>query len=147
MRYKTTVLLLAAVLAYGQQHAEVGRSLPSFFIPNLGVTAPAIRYFIETPDLRAGFLADSAVFQLHDLNLQVRFEGANPGVTVEGEEQLAARANFLIGNRSEWHTGLPLYQKILYRNLYPGIDMTYGAIGHRIKSEFLVAPGADPDRI
>jgi hypothetical protein len=148
MRHKTYILLLAAVLGYGQKHLESERSLPSFFIPNRGLTDPAIRYFVETPDLRAGFSTDSAFFQLHDLNLRVRFEGASPSVTVEGEEQLAGRANFLLGDRPEqWHTGLPLYQKILYRNLYPGIDMTYAGVGHRIKSEFLVAPRSDPSRI
>ncbi|HEY4365217.1 MAG TPA: SBBP repeat-containing protein [Bryobacteraceae bacterium] len=148
MRHKISILLLAAVLGYGQKHSEAERSLPSFFIPNHGLTDPAIRYFVDTPDLRAGFRADSAVFQLHDLSLRVQFEGANPGVNVEGEEQLAARANFLVGDQpDQWHTGLPLYQKILYRSLYPGIDMTYGGTGHRIKSEFLVAPGADPSLI
>jgi hypothetical protein len=153
IRNTTYLLLLAAVLGRAEQtptprHIGQEPSLPTFFIPNRGLTDPAIRYFIQTPDLRAGFTADSAVFQLHDLSLRVRFDGANPRVQVEAEDPLPARANFLIGNRPEqWQTGLPLYRKILYRNLYPGIDMTYGGVGHRIKSEFVVAPGADPNRI
>ena len=124
------------------------RSFPAFFIPNAGQAAPGIRYMVETPGLNAGFTATSAVFQLDRLTLRVEFQGANPNAAIEGQERLNAAANFLIGSQSQnWKTNLPTYQKILYRNLYPGIDMTYGAVGHRIKSEFLVAPGADPKLI
>ena len=54
------------------------RSLPIFFIPNAGQTDPAIRYIAQTPELRAGFALDSAVFQIHGTQLRVRFAGANP---------------------------------------------------------------------
>jgi hypothetical protein len=36
---------------------------------------------------------------------------------------------------------------VAYRALYPGIDMVYGGEGRDLKSEFVVAPGADPSRI
>ena len=148
MRYKIGYVLLAVVPVFAQQQQRVERSLPAFFIPNAGQAGPSIRYMVDTPGLNAGFTATSAVFQLDRLTLEVRFMGANPQVAIEGEQRLNAAANFLIGNRpQEWKTNLPTYQKILYRNLYPGIDMTYGGAGQRIKSEFLVAPGADPAQI
>ena len=61
---------------------------------------------------------------------------------------MAAHANFLIGDDpAAWRTGLPTYRGIVYRGLYPGIDMTYNGRDPKIESEFLVAPGANPDQI
>src|SRR5579885_1812482 len=127
--------------------ASTERSLPSFFIPNSGLVDPSIRYFVDTPGLQAGFGAAAVIFQVHDQTVRLRFAGANQDAAVEAREPLGAQANFLTGERGNWTTGLPLYGKILYRNLYPGIDMTYSGAGASIKSEFLVAPGADAGRI
>ena len=75
----------------------------------------------------------------------MRFAGANADVAVQGLDAMTARANFLIGDDpAAWHTGLPTYRGIVYRNLYPGIDMSYTANDPKLKSEFHVAPGADP---
>ncbi len=148
IRYVIGFVLLAAAPVLAQHPERAGRSLPAFFIPNAGQAAPEIRYIVRTPGLNAGFTATGAVFQLGQMTLRVHFARANPDPVIEGEQRLEAAANFLIGNRpQEWKTNLPTYQKILYRNLYPGIDMTYGGTGHRIKSEFLAAPGADPKQI
>src|SRR5262249_34807084 len=144
MRQLTGALLLAAVPALA---ANVERSLPTFFIPNSGILDPSIRYFVNTPELRAAFTPSAAVFQIHEEPLHLRFAGAS-ALQIEGVKPLPGRANFLSGDVPEnWRTGLPTYGGILYRNLYPGIDMTYAAAGHRIKSEFRVAAGADPSRI
>ncbi len=152
MRYTISLVLLAAAPAFSQQRfAQPQRgegSLPAFFIPNLGQTDPSVRFMVDTPELRAGFTATAAIFQLDGFTLRAHFANANAHPVVEGVERLSAQANFLIGDRpQDWHTKLPVYQKILYRDLYPGIDMSYGGAGHRIKSEFLVAPGADPTQI
>lgn len=122
--------------------------MPAFFIPNRGQAAPEIRYMVQTPGLTAGFGSTSAVLQVDSLALRIRFVGANPEPSLEGVERLDATANFLLGQEPQnWKTNLPVYQKILYKNLYPGIDMTYSSAGHRIKSESLLAAGADPSNI
>ena len=36
---------------------------------------------------------------------------------------------------------------LIYRGIYPGIDMTYGGDGRSLKSEFRISPSADPSRI
>ena len=147
MRHATISLVLLAVgfttLAADSQH-----SLPIFFIPNAGQTDPAIRYIAQTPELRAGFAVDSAVYQIHGTQLRVHFAGASPDVSIEGVAAMAGRANFLIGDDpAAWHTGVPTYQGIVYRNLYLGVDMEYTGRDSNLKSEFLVAPGADPKQI
>jgi hypothetical protein len=40
-----------------------------------------------------------------------------------------------------------VYGEIVYRGLYPGIDLTYAGAGQRLKSEFRVSPGAEPGEI
>src|SRR5580698_10099502 len=80
--------------------------------------------------------------------MQVRFVAANVDVEVQSADRLAAQTNFIVGNRPEdWRTNEPVYGKIRYANLYPGIDMPYAQDGRKIKSEFLVAPGAEPSLI
>jgi hypothetical protein len=122
------------------------QSLPLFFFPNSGQTDPSVRYIVETPDLSARFRPDTAIFQVHGQQVSVRFLGANPGVAIAGQDVLAAKINFFLGT-SGWKRDVPSYSKIVYRDLYPGIDMTYGGTGRQVKSEFLVAAGADPGQI
>jgi hypothetical protein len=150
-RTNLALVLLAVAPVFATFAANPEHSLPLFFIPNAGQTDPAIRYVAQTPELRAGFADDSAVFQVHGAQLRVHFAGANPEVAVQGLDAMTGRANFLIGDDpAAWHTGVPMYRGIVYRNLYPGIDMNYTGSDpsiHRIKSEFLVAPEAKPSQI
>jgi hypothetical protein len=123
-------------------------SLPLVFIPNAGQSSSEILYMVQTPDVRAGFAKDSAVFQVDGAQVRVRFAGASPEAAPEGAETLGGRANFLIGaDRSGWKTNLPVFAKVVYRNLYPGIDAVYAGAGQHLKSEFWVAPSADPGLI
>jgi len=84
--------------------------------------------------------------QHHDTRLV--FEGASRGVVLEGVDEAQGKANFLFGSDPRhWQTGLPMYSRVLYRGLYADIDMFYGGTGRRLKSEFVVHPGADPTLI
>lgn len=148
--YGFGVILFAATIA-GQTMLGQSRkpgALPAFFIPNAGQAAESVQFVVNTPELNAGFTAGEAIFYVGPVALRLKFQRSNPAATIQGEQRLDASANFLIGNEQEkWKTGLPVYGKICYRDLYPGIDLTYGASGGHIKSEFLVSPGGDPDQI
>lgn len=141
MRFTLATLFLAVVPGFSALQPD--RSLPIFFFPNAGQADSAVRYLVQTPDLSAGFRPDAAIFQVHQHRIAVRFVGANPHVSILGQEKLAAKVNFFLG-KAAWKTGVPSYSKIVYQGLYPGIDMTYSGTGRRVKSEFLVAAGADP---
>ena len=45
------------------------------------------------------------------------------------------------------YTGLTAYEEVVYRDLWPGIDLAFHGRGSSLKYEFHVAPGADPSRI
>jgi hypothetical protein len=72
----------------------------------------------------------------------VRFEGANRVVPV-GLEQAETAFNYYVGDQSRWRTAVRGYEKILYANLYDGIDLLIWGRRDSLKYEFHVAPGAD----
>jgi hypothetical protein len=79
--------------------------------------------------------------------VKLEFVGANADVRPVGLERTEATISYFRGQPEEWHTGLPTYSKIIYRELWPGIDLVYYGTVNRLKYEFLVHPGADPARI
>lgn len=144
MRFSLTMLFLTVTPGFSAHQPD--RPLPLFFFPNTGQADASVLYIVQTPDLSARFRPGEAVFQVHHQQTAVRFLGANPNVSIGAMDPLPAKINFFLG-RSAWKTDVPSYSKIIYRGLYPGIDMTYGGTGRQVKSEFLVAPGADPSLI
>ena len=80
-------------------------------------------------------------------NAKLDFVGANPGVHPEGEAKTATVFSFFRGRPRDWRTGVPAYSRLVYRDLWPGIDLIYSGTSERLKYEFIVRPGADPSRI
>lgn len=137
--------VLLALLAAGTVRAS--GSLPLFFVPNVGQGPAGARFVAAGSGVTAAFSAAGVSFRTAAGEIRLTFEGANPRCRIVGRERLAARANFLRGDGIGGRTGVPLYGAVVYRDLYPGIDMVYGGNGRNFKSEFVVAPGADPGRI
>jgi hypothetical protein len=69
--------------------------------------------------------------------LQITPEGLHPG-----------RVNYLIGkDRSRWRTNLPAYQALVYRDVYPGVDIRFYGSQQQLEYDVVLAPGADPARV
>jgi hypothetical protein len=145
MRTATSLALLAALGVSPAPAAIEPPSLPLFFVPNAGQAHPAVRFLVQTPGLRAGFTPNGVVFQAHGKRLSVRFPGSNPAPALPAGRPLPGRANFIRGSHRTW--SVPLYEQIVYRNLYPGIDLRYSVSGASIKSEFFLAAGALPSLV
>lgn len=145
MRSRFVRLLLAAAPILG---AESPKALPAFFIPNQGQMSPNVRFAIQTPEVNAGFTSGGIVFKKRDSELRLDFRGANVEAALSGKGELAGRASFLLGDDpKQWKRDVPLFSRIHYSDLYPGISAEYSMDGSRIKSEYVVEPGADPRRI
>lgn len=57
-------------------------------------------------------------------------------------------ANYLLGSdEKSWHSGIPTYGRVAYRDLYPGIDLEYYGTQRQLESDWVVAPRADPRAI
>ncbi|MBN1227488.1 MAG: SBBP repeat-containing protein, partial [Deltaproteobacteria bacterium] len=74
--------------------------------------------------------------------------GANRDVRLYAKDKTSGRVNYLLGNNPErWHTNIPLYNSIIYRGLYKGIDLTIYGTNNQMEYDFIVSPGADPGLI
>ena len=46
-----------------------------------------------------------------------------------------------------WRRDVPHFESVLYRQVYPGVDLVYYGRGAEVEHDFLVQPGADPATI
>jgi hypothetical protein len=79
--------------------------------------------------------------------LTLDFAGANPAVKPVGQDQTPAVVSYFSGPRDQWKTDLKTYSKLVYPDLWPGIDLVYSGTVNRLKYTLLVKPGADPEQI
>ncbi len=79
--------------------------------------------------------------------VKLDFVGANPEAHPEGLEETGTKISYFRGKPEEWKAGLPACSKVMYRDLWPGIDLVYYGTVNRLKYEFIVHPGADPSQI
>ena len=144
------------------------------FVPNTGQFESHVRYFARLSDGSAEF--DSGGVELSFARtterragpstlgtmaaafatdhppaphrLRIAFDGATSGGAIASERPLGGRAQFYLGNDpARWRTDVPLFAKIEYRELFPGIALAYeGDQGH-LKSTFTVAAGKSCDVI
>jgi hypothetical protein len=145
-----------------------------FFEPNVGQTDAQVRYFTRANGYTLFLTDQGAVFSIdqhqpkaesglksaahatrdaagttdtiaHSGTIKIGFVGANQRVAVDGVDPMRGRLNYMIGNDpSKWHTDVPTYGRVLYRSLYPGIDMVYYGTPGALEFDLRLAPGADP---
>ena len=81
---------------------------------------------------------------LERLAFSEEFIGASsaPAITASGRQP--GIYNFFIGNDpKKWVTEVAAYSEVLYRDLWPGIDLRLYRNGQDIEKEFVIRPGAD----
>ncbi len=82
------------------------------------------------------------------VSLRMKLLAANPKPEARAEALLPGKVNYLLGNDpSKWRSGVSTYGRVRYREVYPGIDLTYYGSQGELEYDFILAPGADPDRI
>ena len=79
--------------------------------------------------------------------VKLDFVGANPGVKPVGTDKTGTVISYFQGAPENWKTGISPYSRVIYANLWPGIDLVYTGTMDKLKYEFIVHPGADPARI
>ncbi len=78
-------------------------------------------------------------------SVMMRLLGATHHAFISKENQVAAKANYLIGNDpSKWQLAVPNYERVRYHGVYPGIDLVYYGNHRNLEHDFVVSPGADP---
>jgi Beta-propeller repeat len=92
---------------------------------------------------------DSVLALRHGSLLRIGLIGGSRRAPAEPARRLPGRVDYAIGaDPRRWRTGIPTYGRVVYRDVYPGIDVAYhGGAQKRLEYDFLVAPGADPRAI
>lgn len=147
--------------------AETLGSLPLSFEENRGQTEATVRFLARGPGYGLYLTAQEAVLHFSDhcgesvaspnsgeqpsprTNTQVRLRwlGAQTA-TPEPLDELPGKSNYFIGNDPEqWRTDVPTYERVRYRNLYPGIDLLFYGRQRELEYDFVLAPQADPAQI
>jgi gliding motility-associated-like protein len=85
---------------------------------------------------------------LHSHAYEVKFLNANPNPTVVPEKIQASYNNYFIGNDStKWASDCKIYKAVVYKNVYPGIDIRYYTNEAQLKYDIIVHPGGDVSKI
>ena len=150
-----SMLVLSGAASASEQSADGAAAvraelskLPLSFIPNQGQADPAVLFQVKAEGHTIFLTKDNVVLVTDKDGTPVSFSttvaGANPAATVVGVDQLPGTASFFIGNDpAYWQSGLVTYGGVEYKNILPGVDLTYCGNNGVLKREFVVAPGAD----
>lgn len=65
-----------------------------------------------------------------------------------GQKRLGTRVNYFVGkDLSNWQRDIEMVGQVCYKGVYPGTDLVYYGRDGLLEYDFLLAPGADPNRI
>lgn len=80
--------------------------------------------------------------------VRMKLVGANPTPNITGVEELPGKSNYFIGNDPKaWHTDVPNFAKVKYKNVYPGVDLIYYGNQGQLEFDWVVQPGVNPSAI
>jgi hypothetical protein len=145
---KNIALALSAigtVTVLGARTPRPDLNLPLTFIENRGQKDSHVRYYAQGNGYAFYLTRDGIVLSFREGSTALRFLGANPRVRIEGGEPAAGGINYFHGSDpAQWRTGLRHYGEIVYRDLWPGIDLRLRQQRATLKYEFHVRAGASP---
>lgn len=163
------LLLIVAMIPFSVQ-ADMLQSLgkmPLYFIENRGQMDRQVAYYIQGQDKTIYFTPKGVTFSLaasggkgiipvsvssaseaiSRWTIKLDFIGADPEVHPVGFEQNVTTISYFKGRPGNHFSDQKTFSRILYRNLWPGIDLIYYGSVDQLKYEFIVHPGADPGQI
>lgn len=87
-------------------------------------------------------------FSIRSHAYQVQFVGASDNPEIVPDKVLPGASNYIIGNdRSKWASNVKTYQAVLYKNVYPHIDVRYYSENGHLKYDLIVNPGGNVNDI
>ena len=148
--------------------AYANYSSPIIFEANRGQTDAQVKFLARGKGYKAFLTSGAMVLSLHpsqaqktqtpaatagsqpsaSTTLQFKLLGAAQNPAIVGEDLLPGKVNYFIGrDPTKWHTGVPTYSRIRYKNVYPGIDLVYYGSHQQLEYDFAISPGANPNQI
>lgn len=80
--------------------------------------------------------------------VRMEWTGSQGAVTAEPAGKLPGVSHYYLGsNPSGWVTGVPQYEEVVLKEIYPGVDLKYYGSGGRLEYDISVGPNADPSQV
>jgi uncharacterized repeat protein (TIGR01451 family) len=118
------------------------------FEANQGQADAAVKFLARSAGHQLLLTSRSVILRSLKGSVGIEFAGANASNSMEGTAPLPGHRNYLLGNDPKnWHTGVPTFQKVLYRDVYPGINLIFYGNQGEFEYDFVVSAGADPEAI
>lgn len=153
----------------GKQLAGRLGKFPIHFIENRGQLDSRVAYYVEGRNSAVAFTRDSIYYSLRKVRssdrsaarnanftpeppspawtVQLELLNANPRLKLQAQDPAAAVVSYFRGSPEQWKTGLPTFSSVLYKEVWPGIDLEFAGPEGNLKYTFHVHPGADPKQI
>ncbi|MHB1457735.1 MAG: DUF7948 domain-containing protein [Armatimonadota bacterium] len=171
--FSSTEPAISAVQKMDARVAASYGKLPLSFVENKGQMDKRARFVIRGPRASAYFRNDGVTFDLWDASkkdrlnkkdmlskaelgkltkpekrkhavLKLTFKGANSKCRVDGMDTLPGKVNYMKGNdKSKWHTDIPTYKSVIYKDVWQGIDIMYRGDRRQLKYDIRMNPGAE----
>jgi hypothetical protein len=134
-------------------NAEVRRAndllgaVPLRFEANQGQLPAGVKFVTRLSENNVQLTANEAIVSVPGGTLRMKPKGAKVNPAIRGLNLLPGKTGYLIGNdRRKW-ANAENFSAVRYEAVYPGIDMVYHGDGKKLEYDFIVAPGASPNRI
>jgi hypothetical protein len=80
--------------------------------------------------------------------IKLTFLNANKTPDIVAVDPQEGKVNYLIGkDPKQWKTNVPTYKSVLYKEVYPGIDIKFYGNNRQMEYDVVVKPGADPSQV
>ncbi len=135
-----------------QAHALLAK-LPLIFEPNLGQAQAGVQFLARGAGYGLFLDSSGATLLLQEPSrspgsvLTMKLAGSRQNPALAGADLLPGHSSYFLGNDpAKWHTSIPQYGQVRYREVYPGIDLVFYGRQGQLEYDFQVAPGSDPSR-
>jgi uncharacterized protein (TIGR03437 family) len=130
------------------------QKLPLRFEANRGQGGTSASFLARGPNYTLTLSAEGSSLSWVDTargrgaRIHMRLAGARPGVRLEGADPLATRTSYFRGSDpASWLADVPVYGRVNYGEVYPGVGLTFYGKNGALEYDFVVQPGADPGKI
>ena len=150
------VVLLAVAFSLPAEAASTLSRLPLVFEPNVGQAPADIRYVSHTAGHRLWLGVDEARFvsiptrsgeDVRSEPIRIRWIGGMPASSVAGADEQPGKAHYYHYLARDPHASrqnVPMYGRVVYRGVYPGVDVVFHGTQRDAEFDFVIHPGGDP---
>lgn len=134
-----------------------GMALPAWawtgggVVPNRGQLDASVHYYGFIDGGAIYFTDEAVVFDLNGPGqdearaIWMRFENAHAPSRIECLDPTESKLNYFLGNDADrWQSDLPVHRTVIYRDLWPGIDLRFDPSSSELRYEILADEDADP---